>query len=89
MTTSGGHTPHLTSLYSTFPLRDPEVTMSRSNSLSTKKFSMYTGLSPKEKIEYRDYNDFRYVGFKKGEINTMKREERQCFQVFILWHGCL
>ena len=35
--------------------------MSRSNSLSTKKFSMYTGLSPKEKIEYRDYNDFRYV----------------------------
>ena len=51
----------------TFPLRDPEVNMSRSNSLSTKKFSMYTGLSPKEKIEYRDYNDFRYVGFKKGE----------------------
>ena len=41
--------------------------MSRSNSLSTKKFSMYTGLSPKEKIEYRDYNDFRYDGFKKGE----------------------
>ena len=39
--------------------------MSRSNSLSTKKFSMYTGLSPKEKIEYRDYNDFRYVGLKK------------------------
>ena len=59
--------PHLTSLYSTFPLRDPEVTMSRSNSLSTKKFSMYTGLSPKEKIEYRDYNDFRYDGFQKGD----------------------
>ena len=60
------HTSH-SSLYFTFPLRDPEVNMSRSNSLSTKKFSMYTGLSPKEKIEYRDYNDFRYDGLKKDE----------------------
>ena len=39
--------------------RGEELNMSRSTSLSTKKYSMYTGLSPKEKIEYNDYNDLR------------------------------
>ena len=41
--------------------RGEELNMSRSTSLSTKKYSMYTGLSPKEKIEYNDYNDLRCV----------------------------
>ena len=40
-------------------LRGEELNQSRSTTLSTKKFTMYTGLSPKEKIEYNDYNDIR------------------------------
>ena len=40
-------------------LRYDELNQSRSTTLSTKKFSMYTGLSPKEKIEYKDYNEIR------------------------------
>ena len=42
--------------------RGEELNNSRSTSLSTKKFSMYTGLSPKEKIEYHDYSDLRDQG---------------------------
>ena len=38
-----------------------DLNQSRSTSLSTKKYSMYTGLSPKEKIEYNDYHDVRYA----------------------------
>ena len=41
-------------------IRGEELNNSRSTTLSTKKFSMYTGLSPKEKIEYHDYNDLRW-----------------------------
>ena len=39
--------------------RYDDLNQSRSTTLSTKKFTMYTGLSPKEKIEYNDYNDIR------------------------------
>ena len=42
--------------------RGEELNNSRSTSLSTKKFSMYTGLSPKEKIEYHDYSELRDPG---------------------------
>ena len=42
-------------------IRGDELNQSRSTTLSTKKFTMYTGLSPKEKIEYNDYNDIRSV----------------------------
>ena len=47
-------------------IRGEELNNSRSTTLSTKKFSMYTGLSPKEKIEYHDYNDLRWEKTKMG-----------------------
>lgn len=60
-------------------IRGEELNNSRSTTLSTKKFSMYTGLSPKEKIEYHDYNDLRWE-------NTYMEytEDKKLFLSFIL-----